>query len=72
MQKKNSVIKNYILSSNVRTLDENPHITKTDINKRFSFTSEIFLYHLLSMQSKVFLYLFLLEILQKYHQKQTF
>ena len=52
MQKENPVIKNYILSSKKRVLDENPPLKSSPI------CSEILLYHLLSEQNTVYFYFF--------------
>ena len=57
MQKGNSVIKNYILSSE-------PYLLKENHSK---FTFEILKYHLLSKQNMDFSYCFLLRKSQKYH-----
>ena len=53
MQKENSVIKNYILSTKKRILEENPPLNKTSV---ISF--ETSLYHLPLEQSMDFFFLF--------------
>ena len=53
MQKENSVIKDYILSSKKRILEENPPLNKTSV---ISF--ETSLYHLPLEQSMDFFFLF--------------
>ena len=55
MQKENSVIKDYILSSKKRILEENPPSKKVKIRS----ISETSLYHLLLTQDKGYFFLFL-------------